>query len=207
MGTRNLTIIIKDKKIRLSQYGQWDGYFDYTGIRFLKFVRENLQGKSLTEHKDLMGRFAEKVDLLKPVTNKYYKELLKDTQSYFELNEEVNKSKYVIPFSTLVPQFSRDTGVEILNVINRLHKFEFGKKYFPISLADNIDGMCEYANVINMDTDEIYMMTIHDFNGEAQDIGGALDNFALGMKCYLKSKIIATPSIANCKRLVKEMGL
>lgn len=208
MGTRNLTIIIKDNKIRLSQYGQWDGYFDYTGIRFLKFVKENLQDKSIQGHKDSMARFAEKVDLLKPTTDKYYKELVKATESYYESNDELNKSNYVIPFSLMHPQFSRDTGVEILNVINRLHRFEFNRKFFPVFIVKNEDGMCEYANVINIDTDEIYMLTIHDFKGEPQATCEVLENFDTGgMRCYFKSNIQSIPSIRACKKLVSEIGI
>lgn len=204
MGTRNLTIIIKDNKIRLSQYGQWDGYFSYTGVKFLKFVRENLQGKSPTTHKDLMERFAEKVDLLKPCSDKYYENLMDKVLPFTEWDDN---SDYIIPFTTLFPQFSRDTGVEILNVINRLHKFELAGKHFPIILENNESGMCEYANVINMDTDEIYMLTVHDFKGEPQTTCELLENFNLGMKCYYKEHIMCVLSIANCKKLVKELGL
>ena len=41
MGTRGLTVIVKDNQIKLSNYGQWDSYFDYTGIKFLEFCKEN----------------------------------------------------------------------------------------------------------------------------------------------------------------------
>ena len=46
MGTRNLTVVIKDNEIKLSQYGQWDGYFSYSGKKFLEFVKGNLQSKN-----------------------------------------------------------------------------------------------------------------------------------------------------------------
>ena len=45
MGTRHLTVVIKDNEIKLSQYGQWDGYFIYTGVKFLEFVKGKLQSK------------------------------------------------------------------------------------------------------------------------------------------------------------------
>ena len=41
MGTRNITRVIADGEMRVSQYGQWDGYPTYTGVRVLEFVRDN----------------------------------------------------------------------------------------------------------------------------------------------------------------------
>lgn len=38
MGTRNLTMVIKDKKTKVAQYGQWDGYPDGQGKTILKFL-------------------------------------------------------------------------------------------------------------------------------------------------------------------------
>ena len=204
MGTRNLTMIIKDNKVRLSQYGQWDGYFSYTGIKFLKFVKNNLQGKSPTTHKDLMERFAEKVDLLEQVSEEYYENLMDKILPFTKWDD---KNNYIIPFNTILPQFSRDTGVGILDIVNGLNKYDFNTfKKFPVDIYKDTEGYCEYANVINMDTDEIYMLTIHYFKGEPQTTCELLENF-LGMKCYYKSNIMCVPSIENCKRLVKGLEL
>lgn len=70
MGTRNLTVIVKDNKIKLSQYGQWDGYFNGQGENFVTFVREYLQ----TEHG--LKKFKQKLDFLKEGDDKTYDELL-----------------------------------------------------------------------------------------------------------------------------------
>ena len=43
MGTRNLTVIIKDNEIKLSQYGHWDGYFNVEGKKCVNFCREYLK--------------------------------------------------------------------------------------------------------------------------------------------------------------------
>ena len=60
MGTKNLTVVIKGNEIKLSQYGQWDGYFIYSGTKFLEFVKGNLQAKSKRNQKHLIKTFGEK---------------------------------------------------------------------------------------------------------------------------------------------------
>ena len=201
MGTRNLTIVIKDNKLRLSQYGQWDGYFRYTGVRFLKFVKENLQGNKKS-HLSLMQAFGKKIDLLKSVGAVFVDKIVKDTFAY---TNRYGESDTFIPVSYLLPQFSRDTGVNILNVINGLYPLDFGKKKYPIFLDSNGGGFCEYANVIDMDTDEIYMLTCHEFTGESYTTCPLLDN--IGMSCYYKSKITDLPSIKKITEIVKNQGI
>jgi len=39
MGTRNLTMVIKDGQPRIAQYGQWDGYPEGQGVNTLTFLR------------------------------------------------------------------------------------------------------------------------------------------------------------------------
>jgi hypothetical protein len=40
MGTRNATIVIKDNKTKVAQYGQWDGYPSGQGVTALNFLRQ-----------------------------------------------------------------------------------------------------------------------------------------------------------------------
>ena len=63
MGTRGLIVIVKDNQIKLSNYQQWDSYFDYTGIKFLEFCKDNLNEERKIKN------FSEKVDLLQDITN------------------------------------------------------------------------------------------------------------------------------------------
>ena len=40
MGTRSVIKIIKDKKIKVAQYCQWDGYPEGVGLDLLKGLRD-----------------------------------------------------------------------------------------------------------------------------------------------------------------------
>jgi hypothetical protein len=55
MGTRNLTVV-KDKNgtTRVAQYGQWDGYPQYSGIEALKFLREEMNQEKLLKRLTLV---------------------------------------------------------------------------------------------------------------------------------------------------------
>ncbi len=40
MGTRNLTVVVKDGKHKVAQYGQWDGYPSGEGLNCLRFLQK-----------------------------------------------------------------------------------------------------------------------------------------------------------------------
>ena len=82
MGTRNLTVVIKDNEIKLSQYGQWDGYFSYSGKKFLEFVKGNLQSKNKEQRNYLIEKFGEKIDTLEDVNEQYYDDIIKMSDNY-----------------------------------------------------------------------------------------------------------------------------
>lgn len=90
MGTRNLTIVVKDKETKIAQYGQWDGYPSGNGAKILKFLKEVDLKKF---KKDI-----EKVSFFTDLESEY---IDKDTEW---------KTKY--------PQLSRDVGADILLMVN-----------------------------------------------------------------------------------------
>ena len=206
MGTRNLTVVIKDNEIKLSQYGQWDGYFSYSGKKFLQWVKDNLQDKKKESQDYNIEKFGERIDKLEDVNEQYYDDLIKMHDNY-DTNPHKNTSRYAIPYRIMLPQFSRDTGVEILEVLNNLQPYEFGEKYkFPIKICLDNEGFCEFINVINLDTQEIYMLTSHEFYGEPLTTCELVDN-TYHERCWYKSKISKIPAVSKVQKHKESIGL
>ena len=207
MGTRHLTVVIKDNEIKLSQYGQWDGYFTYSGTKFLEFVKENLQSKSKKKQKYRIETFGEKIDTLKKVDEKTYQEFRAIREKY-GFDNTLNKSQFAIPFDIMFPQFSRDTGVRILDIINRIQPYMFNPNYkFPVILDFDGVGCTEFVNVINLDTQEIYMLTTHEFKGVPLPTCELVENVYKHHDCWYKSSIRDIPSIAKIKKYKESIGL
>jgi hypothetical protein len=106
MGTRNLTKVIdKDGEIRVAQYGQWDGYPEYSGTRALSFISEH----------GMLDKIEKSLVKCRLTTNENEVgaayEVYSDEPKWESLREEPNG--YGIAF----PSLSRDTGVDILKVI------------------------------------------------------------------------------------------
>lgn len=186
MGTRHLTVIVKDNKIKLSQYGQWDGYFSVQGERFMNFVKDNLQKSTKF--------FNERVDALEEVNQKYYDEVIKHY-------EEINKNnKFAMPFEVMLPQFSRDTGTRILDIINHISVYDLDNKKFPISLCLD-PSWCEFVYVINLDTEEVYMLTNWEFKGKPEEVPELISK-TYKMDCCYKSTIKDLPEISEIKKVL-----
>ena len=207
MGTRHLTVVIKDNEIKLSQYGQWDGYFTYSGTKFLEFVKENLQSKSKRKQKYRIETFGEKIDTLKKVDEKTYQEFIAIKDKY-GFGNTLNKSQFAIPFNIMFPQFSRDTGVRILDIINRIQPYMFNPNYkFPVILDFDGVGCTEFVNVINLDTQEIYMLTSHEFKGVPLPTCELVENVYRHHDCWYKSSIKDIPPIYKIKKYKESIGL
>lgn len=87
MGTRNLTMVILNKEVKVAQYGQWGGYPSGNGQIVLSFLQ-----------KVDIDAFKSKVSLIKELSD--YE--IKSAGSNWE-------SKY--------PQVSRDVGPDVLDMI------------------------------------------------------------------------------------------
>lgn len=199
MGTRNLTVVIKDNQVKLSQYGQWDGYYSCTGKKFTAFIKDNLQNsESKTE------RFKEKIDLLFNVNETQRQELIKHY-------EELKKNRdFMMPFDVLLPQLSRNTGVDILSIINELDKYEFNNKQgFPIVLTDfeEANQWCEFIYILNLDSEEVYMLTSHEFNGKKFETCPIITKGFGSTCCWYSCKINELPDIKFIENYYNKIGL
>lgn len=196
MGTRNLTVVIKDNKIKLSQYGQWDGYFRHTGVKFVNFIRNNLIHGNI-EH------FGECVDLLKNVTDSEYEKKIKSIYLRANKNE-----KYHFPFRLILPQFSRDTGIDILDIIYGLQPYEFEDKKYPIYIDLDEQGYCEFVYIINLDEKEIYMLTSHDFDkSQVKETCQIVEENYKNWQCWYKCKFDELPDTEVISEYYKSLEL
>lgn len=145
MGTRNLTIVKLDGKIRVAQYGQWDGYPTGQGETVAEFVNR---------HNDL-DYFKGKVRATKHITEKE-----RDAQ-WVECGAEPN-SRFVSigvsnKHSVRYPEMSRDTGAEILKVIQLKEpglKLQVEKLGRSIGKSMGEYG-AEFAYEINLDNETV----------------------------------------------------
>jgi hypothetical protein len=136
MGTRNLTKVIDSEGItRVAQYGQWDGYPEYTGTRILEFIKEHKMidkiEKSLSKARFITDEEAENYS--KPFTS-----------NDGWMNMEQGDS-----FSAMYPSLTRDTGCDIIKVL------VYSNGDVPIvdnSDFENDDLMCEGVYTLNYQT-------------------------------------------------------
>lgn len=132
MGTRHLIAIVLDKKIKVAQYGQWDGYPSGNGRALAKAIVNIIRTAQLQD-------FITRVRKCSFATQE-------------QLEEEQRKVDAGQPFPK---QFSRDTSAEIVGMILDSP----GGLLLKDSSEFARDSLfCEWAYVIDLDTSsfEIY---------------------------------------------------
>lgn len=85
MGTRNLTCVVYDKKYRVAQYGQWDGYPSGAGLDILIFLRK--------QEEDDYKKFIKKVSTCKLVDSEKADDWLIDRDIGCEILRHVVKER------------------------------------------------------------------------------------------------------------------
>jgi hypothetical protein len=130
MGTRNVTVIKSNGVFKCAQYGQWDGYPETTGV----IVLHHLRKLNLNYLKEVVNK-SEFVD------DDYVEKTYNEFADCYHDNDidEVFKEEY--------PEFSRDTGADIIDLIANTTD---GLKLVDYSDFIN-DPMCAFAYVIDLD--------------------------------------------------------
>ena len=138
MGTRNLTVVKNaDGEVLVAQYGQWDGYPEYTGKRILDFISEYKMLDKI-EKSLVKARFitpAESDEIFKPYVDE-------NGMMTFEQGAD---------FSTMFPSLTRDTGCDIIKVL------VYSNGDVPLqdeSDFENDDLFCEGVYTLNYQTRE-----------------------------------------------------
>lgn len=131
MGTRNLTAVYVDGEYKIAQYGQWDGYPQGQGMTCLNFAKKFLANKTDRE------AFAEKVRTCSWITD----------EEIAQVSEKIRR-EHILGWSSIWPELSRDTGANILEIVQRSEP--------GLKLKNDIDFaaeslFCEWAWVIDLD--------------------------------------------------------
>ena len=131
MGTRHLIICKVDKKVKVAQYGQWDGYLTGQGLTIAEFIQDKLDSEwSLISFKDKLRKV------------QFFSK--KELDSLDELTDNLLKAGIAYP-----AQLSRDTGADILNIVYDIRQ-ENLKLVNSIDFGED-DLFCEYSYVLDFD--------------------------------------------------------
>jgi hypothetical protein len=124
MGTRGLTKVIKNDKVVVAQYGQWDHYPSGQGLTALRFLRDEANVEKLD--KGLYWLYEV------------------DSKDVGEIVDRIGEENFVKAYPSLI----RDTGAEILELIAN------AKGALPVLLDtdfENDELFCEGVFTVDLD--------------------------------------------------------
>jgi hypothetical protein len=137
MGTRNLVCVVKDGEFRVAQYGQWDGY-------------PRGQGQTITEFlfKAELDHFKSQIDKVRHLSAEEvqarWKAVGADDTGWVTMDVSQR-------FKEQNAHLSRDCGADVLEYI---HKADKPEVFMNLDFAGD-SLFCEWAYVVNLDTDEL----------------------------------------------------
>ena len=136
MGTRHLIVAIADGNPKIAQYGQWDGYPSGQGATVTKFIVDA----------DMEAFKAKVLELQEETEEEWRKQWAEFGVDVTQPDTSVNMDVYD-QFSEKYPQFSRDTGAGILDLVAN-GKATRVKSDIEFA-ADSL--FCEWAYVLDLD--------------------------------------------------------
>ena len=136
MGTRNLTKVIKDGKVVVAQYGQWDGYPSGQGATVWFAIKKpgQMEGLEANLHLTYEPSDDERMEMAKPFL---------DGSMPGMMTYDSGKA-----YGEKYPSLTRDTGASILNVI--AEATEPVPLYLDIDF-ENDELFCEGVYTVNLD--------------------------------------------------------
>lgn len=145
MGTRGLTKVILDGEVKVLQYGQWDHYPKGQGVDGLRIVSRIVEEGRLEEFKSKVRktRGGEVIDF--PEVREWAEERGLDPSATMT-NTQWDE------FTKRFPQFTRNTGAQILKVID-----EFEGESLPLDLDIQFESdhiFCEGIVILDLDNEE-----------------------------------------------------
>lgn len=179
MGTRHKIKVLKENKIILNQYGQWDGYPTEAGkcivnflkekenVEFLKNVKNNFVYKDKKEQDHFI--FGEMTMNPEEVTKDIYHfifdsgQLFKDEKTGKEVRwcylsqkqlVDILYDKFGFEMSAYYLMITRDTGYKIFDTIKELNRLE-PKKQIPIYKSDYEGFDIEARYIVNLDNNTL----------------------------------------------------
>lgn len=142
MGTRNLTVVVLDGEYKVAQYCQWDGYPSGVGLRVLDFIKNQMNVRKFK--KALKGCSFVEDSFIENAWVKCEQNIEMGSNT---LGETVRPKDVGSLFNLRHPEFNRDTGPEILKLIQALG---------PLKLQNSINFagdslFCEWVYVLDLD--------------------------------------------------------
>ena len=147
MGTRNLTMVISDKKIKVAQYGQWDGYPSGVGLGLLNLLSDKELFEKFKANLSKV-RFVDDEGIDKDFIESYNKNASEYTNSLDKRTPE--QKEWFENFIT------RDLAEEVLKNIANSNLPEILLNDKSDFAGDSL--FCEWAYVVDLDknTFEVY---------------------------------------------------
>lgn len=135
MGTRNLTAVHINGEYKVAQYGQWDGYPEGQGMTALHFLRDKMDRERFKAALRKCSYIS--ADELTALWKRYGA----DNQGFVSMEgSDAMKRDH--------PEFSRDTGADILEIIQNHPDGMKLQDQLPFA-ADGL--FCEWAWVVDFD--------------------------------------------------------
>lgn len=136
MGTRSLIAVYAGGKYCVAQYSQWDGYPEGQGLGVLQFLRGKMDKPVFLKELAKL-RWIEEEELRKLMDR-----FGRDEDGYMKWQDYDN-------FSAIFPEFSRDTGAEILEMVQGGNVLSGMLENSLEFAADSL--LCEWAYVVDFD--------------------------------------------------------